>query len=366
MSGLKVLAVGATAAALVVLAFVLSGVTGKQVTGRQEEANKPSPGTGDASDHAWFGPYFDLTLDPAHRFAERPLHGQATTVLSFIVADPANPCEPSWGGLYDLEQANGKLDLDGQIERYRKDGNDVAVSFGGQLGTELANACTDTEALTRAYAAVITRYGLDVVDLDVEGGALPDSAAAERRATALARLQAGRGQGTPLKVWLTLPVSADGLTAEAEATVATMLRAGVDLAGVNIMTMNFGPLLVGQSMLDASISAANATHRQMTALYERAGRPIAPSLLWKKIGLTPMVGENDVSGQVLGVEDARGLNGFALERGVGRMSMWSLSRDKACTSSDSREVPSGPSPFCSGVKQENGMFAKVLGNGYAA
>jgi chitinase len=361
VTGFKVLAVGATAAALVVLAFVLSGVTGKQ-----EEANKPSPGTEDASDHGWFGPYFDLTLDPAHRFADRPLPGQVTTVLSFIVADPANPCKPSWGGLYDLEQAKGKLDLDGQIERYRKDGNDVAVSFGGQLGAELANACTDVEALTRAYSAVITRYGLDVVDLDVEGGALPDSAAAERRATALARLQAGRGQGTPLKVWLTLPVSADGLTAEAEATVATMLGAGVDLAGVNIMTMNFGPLHAGQSMLDASISAANATHSQMTALYERAGRPIAPSLLWKKIGLTPMVGENDVSGQVLGVEDARGLNGFALERGVGRMSMWSLSRDRACTSSDSREVPSGPSPFCSGVKQENGMFANVLGNGYAA
>ncbi|MBT2549588.1 chitinase [Arthrobacter sp. ISL-65] len=331
--------------------------------------NQPSPSTEATPEEntapRWFGAYFDLTLDPARRLANWPQHGQVTTVLSFIVADPAHPCEPSWGGLYSQEQASEKLDLDGQVERHRKDGNDVAVSFGGQLGEELSGACTDAQALSKAYAAVINRYGLDVVDLDVEGEALNNAEAAKRRATAFARLQDGRQPGKPLNVWLTLPVSADGLTSEAESTVATMLGAGVELAGVNIMTMNFEPLNSGQSMLDVSISAAEATHRQMTALYARAGRHLEPALLWKKIGITPMLGDNDVSGQVLSLQDAEGLNSFALEHGVGRMSMWSLNRDRACTPSDRKELPSAASATCSGVQQKKGMFAQLLGNGYA-
>ncbi|MFC9350498.1 chitinase [Arthrobacter sp. NPDC057013] len=331
--------------------------------------SQPSPSTEaspvESADPPWFGAYFDLTLDPAKRLANWPQHGQVTTLLSFIVANPAHPCEASWGGLYSLEQASDKLDLDGQVERHRLDGNDVAVSFGGQLGKELSNACTDTQALRKAYAAVISRYGLDVVDLDVEGGALQDSKAAKRRAAAVAGLQAGRQPGNPLNVWLTLPVDANGLTPEGESTVATMLGAGVELAGVNIMTMNFEPLRSGQTMLDVSISAAEATHRQMAALYGRAGRQLDPALLWKKIGLTPMLGQNDVSGQVLSLQDAEGLNSFALDHGLGRMSMWSLNRDRACTPSDHNEAPSAASATCSGVQQKNGMFGQLLGHGYA-
>ncbi|MDQ1059877.1 chitinase [Arthrobacter globiformis] len=363
-TGFKFLAVGATAVALVILALVLSGISG-----REQDMNQPGPSTEATPEEntypPWFGAYFDLTLDPAKRLANWPRLGQVTTILSFIVANPAHPCEPSWGGLYSQEQASEKLHLDGQIERHRKDGNDVAVSFGGQRGEELSLTCTDAQALGKAYAAVISRYGLDVVDLDVEGGALKDSNAAKRRATAFALLQANRPPGKPLHVWLTLPVDAHGLAPEAESTVATMLGAGVELAGVNIMTMNFGPLQSGQSMLDVSISAAEATHRQMTALYGRAGQQLDPALLWKKMGITPMVGQNDVSGQVLSLQDATGLNSFALEHGVGRMSMWSLSRDRACTPSDRKEAPSAASSTCSGVQQKNGMFAQLLGNGYA-
>jgi chitinase len=143
-----------------------------------------------------------------------------------------------------------------------------------------------------------------------------------------------------------------------------MLGAGVELAGVNIMTMNFEPLQPGQSMLDVSISAAEATHRQMGALYRKAGRQLDQALLWKKIGLTPMVGQNDVSGQALSLQDAEGLNSFALEHGVGRMSMWSLSRDRACTPADRKDADSAASSTCSGVQQKDGMFAELLGNGY--
>jgi chitinase len=349
----------ATAAALLVFAVGLA-----RTSFDEPQVSDPTPDTAEKTGSPWFGAYYDLTLDPGHRLADLPGHGQVTTVLSFITAGPTNPCQPSWGGRYDLKQANDELDLDGQIEQYRASGNDIAVSFGGQVGEELSSACTDVVDLTQAYESVITRYGLDAIDLDVEGAALDDVPALKRRADAFARLQTTRETGTPLNIWLTLPVSADGLPAEAEAAVSTMLEAGVELAGVNIMTMNFEPLKAGQSMLETSISAANAAHRQLGALYERAGQHADPARLWQKIGLTPMIGENDVHGQVLDLLDAEGLNSFALERGIGRLSMWSLSRDRTCTPVDRKQVPSGPSPSCSGVKQEEGMFAKLLGNGY--
>ncbi len=312
----------------------------------------------------WFGGYLDVTLVPALRLQDSPPQGAVTAVLSFVTSHPDRPCEPSWGGTYDLEQAKGKLDLDAQVEAFRKAGNDVAVSFGGQRGTELAVACTDSGVLVDAYSAVITRYGLDVVDFDVEGNGADDPAAAQRRADAMARLQSERPPGNPLKVWLTLPVSAEGLTPAAKISVETMLEAGVELAGVNIMTMNFGPLKQGQTMLAASISAAEGSHRTLKTLYEQAGQPLDDAALWNRIGLTPMIGRNDVEGQVFAQQDAEGLNAFALERGVGRMSMWSLNRDTGCDPGKQEQSPSGVSNNCSGVDQEPGMFGKVLGHAF--
>jgi chitinase len=317
----------------------------------RQAAFKPQP--------LWFGGYLDVTLVPAHRLQDSPPDGKVTTVLSFIVSDAANPCEPSWGGFHDLEQADERLDLGGQVDRFRKAGNDVAVSFGGQAGTDPAVGCTDGDALVRAYAAVIAKYGLDIVDLDIEGAGLANPAAAKRRAAAIARLQAERLPADPLKVWLTLPVSADGLTPSAKTAIGTMLDAGVELAGVNIMTMNFGPLAPGQTMLEAAVSAAEGTQRTLAALYEKTGKPLGAAALWNKIGLTPMIGTNDVKGQVFTLDDAAGLNSFAQERGVGRISIWSLNRDTGCES----QLRNGVSNSCSGVDQEPGMFAKLLGSG---
>jgi chitinase len=306
-----------------------------------------------------FGGYLDVTLTPA-----LPLHGsrspgQVTTVLSFIVSDAAKPCEPSWGGFYGLKQADEKLDLGGRVDRFRQAGNDIAVSFGGQAGTDLAVGCSDVDALARAYGTVVTKYGLRIVDLDIEGADIADPAVAKRRAAAIAQLQAERPPAEPLEVWLTLPVAADGLTPSAATPIGTMLDAGVELAGVNIMTMNFGPLAPGQTMLEAAVSAAEGTHRTLAALYQKTGKPLGAAALWNKIGLTPMIGTNDVQGQVFTLDDAAGLNSFAQERGVGRISLWSLNRDTGCDS----QVRTGASNSCSGVDQDPGMFAKLLGTG---
>ncbi|WP_426225969.1 chitinase [Pseudarthrobacter sp. DSP2-3-2b1] len=348
-------------AAALSLAACASGrdASGQDGNGQDAEVTQPAAGL------RWFGGYLDVTILPGLSLQDAPSPGKATTVLSFITSSPDNPCEPSWGRSYGLEQASSRLGLDAQVDAFRKAGNDIAISFGGQLGKELAVTCTDADALTRAYEEVINRYGPATVDLDVEGAAAADPAAAQRRAAAMARLQDSRPPEAPLKVWLTLPVSVQGLTPAAVISLETMIAAGVELAGVNLMTMNFGPLAQGQSMLDASTSAAEASHRTLAGIYENAGKPLDAAGLWERIGLTPMIGQNDVPGQIFTLEDAEGLNSFAQERGVGRMSMWSLNRDKGCSSLDEVQAPNVAAHSCSGVEGPPGMFAEALSRGFA-
>ncbi|KNC20112.1 glycosyl hydrolase family 18 [Arthrobacter sp. RIT-PI-e] len=342
---------------LTVLAVVV-GVAGYSMLfgwNRYEDA-RAAESTG-----AFFAGYVDVTATPTYAFEDPAVQTGGSVMLSFIVADAERPCVPSWGTYYTLDQAESALDLDRRVARLVQDGGEVTVSFGGLLNDELGTACTDPDALQDAYAAVVDRYRLSTVDLDIEGENLKDVEAGERRAEAMAALQAERaGTDRPLNVWLTLPVAPTGLTADGTAAVAQFLAAGVDLAGVNVMTMDYGGSRTeGMSMLTASQNAAEATHRQLQVLYQRAGQDIGPQAAWRKIGITPMIGQNDVKGEVFTLDDAVAFNAFALERGAGRMSMWSLNRDATCSQNyaDTTVV----SDSCSGIDQQGLAFAPILG-----
>ena len=338
-------------------ALALAGCSSTQMEGT-------GPGNGTTPGQAapgWFGGYVDVTLPPGPKL-QNTATGRATMVLAFITADPGRRCTPSWGGTLSLDDADSKLQLDSKIRQFRAAGNDIAVSFGGQRGQELAAACQDADAVADAYGAVINRYALDVVDLDIEGQA-SGPGAADVRARAIARLQAERPDGRPLRVWLTLPVARDGLSSAGKTSVQTMLDAGVELTGVNIMTMNFGPLPNGENMLSASRHAAEATYKTLEQLYSEAGKPAEAGNVWKSIGLTPMIGDNDVEGNLFSLQDAKGLNSFANEHQVGRLSLWSVNRDTACSASG-KEEQQRPSVYCSGTNQEPGDFARVLSNGF--
>jgi len=314
---------------------------------------------------AFFAGYVDVTATPSYAFEDPSRDTGGSVVLSFIVASKTEPCTPSWGTYYGLAEAEAALDLDRRVARLVQDGGEVIVSFGGLLNDELATACTDPGDLKDAYAAVIDRYSLSTVDLDIEGENLRDVGAGTRRAEAMAALQSERkDSGAPLDVWLTLPVAPSGLTADGTAAVAQFLEAGVDLAGVNIMTMDYGASRPeGTDMLTASQNAADATHRQMQVLYQRAGIELGPQAAWRKIGLTPMIGQNDVKGEVFTLDDAERFNAFATERGAGRMSLWSLNRDGTC--SENYTDTTVVSDACSGVDQLGLLFAPILGEGFS-
>jgi chitinase len=315
-----------------------------------------------ATAEAWMAGYVDVTATPSFAFENPANKAGDNVVLSFVVASKTDPCAPSWGTYYSMAEADEALDLDRRIARRDQQGGDVVVSFGGQANTELATECTDADALESAYESVIDRYSLSTIDLDIEGATLSDAEAGERRAQAISNIQQSRAGGsTPLAVWLTLPVAPTGLTVEGTDAVTQMLDAGVDLAGVNLMTMDYGDSREkGQSMLEATTDAAKAAHSQLDTLYSRHGVNLGPKELWNKIGITPMIGQNDVAGEIFSLDDAKAVNAFALDKGVGRVSMWSLNRDTTCGSNypDVTRV----SDSCSGVSQGDLSYAALLGD----
>lgn len=343
---------------------VALGIVGYLVTTHtpvfQEVA--PSP---QALPDPWFAAYVDTTSTPLFPFEQLGATTTSQIVLSFIVADTEATCTPTWGTHYTLDEAGAALDLDRRIARLRQQGGNIAVSFGGALNEELGTACTDEGRLREAYQAVIDRYALDTIDIDLERANLTNQEANERRGRVLASLQAGyRASGKELAIWLTLPVVPQGLTEDGTTAIATFLAQGVDLAGVNVMTMDYGASRsTSDSMFAASRSALLETKRQLGILYSAAGVSLSDATLWRKIGATPMIGQNDVVEEVFTLDDAQALNALAVEYGLGRFSLWSANRDVPCGENyvDTKRV----SDSCSGVKHPKGSYAEVLSRGFS-
>lgn len=312
----------------------------------------------------WFASYVDVTAQPTYDFEQLGSTSTPHVVLSFIVSSKQDSCIPSWGAAYSMDEARVKFDLDRRIARLRQQKGDVAISFGGLLNDELALKCTGRDRLLQAYKSVIDRYNITTIDLDLENAALTNKEALVRRADVIAALQAKqRQQGKSLAVWLTLPVAPQGLTQDGINAVAQFLSSRVDVAGVNVMTMDYGQSKQEKdSMAKASKEALTETHRQLGILYKQAGINLSSTTLWRKIGATPMIGQNDDKDEVFSLADALELNKFAHAKGVGRMSMWSANRDLPCGENyvDQKVV----SDSCSGVKEEKLQFAMVLSKGF--
>lgn len=320
------------------------------------------PPVGTPVDQRWYAGYYDVTLDQGTELADDELAtAPGGAVLAFVVAADDTDCTPTWGKAYTLDDAATRFDLDRRVERMRREGHPVMISFGGAINTDLAVACATSVETAKAYGSVIDRYGVDTIDLDIEATTLADRSSWDRRARAIARLQQARPADDPLNVWLTLPVGPDGLTRHGIDLVAGMLRAGVQVAGVNAMTMNYG-IREPNNLVEISERALDATASQLRDVWKDADLDLPPGGVTELMGATPMIGLNDVPSEVFTLDDARALTAFASDRGLARLSMWSINRDHTC--GPNHPFTGTVSTQCSGVDQGDESFADVLSNGY--
>jgi hypothetical protein len=305
-------------------------------------AKTPTPR--DAAASGGFSPYVDVGLFPPYDLVDASKRtGVKTFNLAFVVA--GGGCTPKWGGSQEL----GDNEVAKKINDLRAAGGDVRVSFGGANGTELARACTSAADLAAAYKKAIDTFSLTKVDFDVEGAAIADKAANDRRAEAIATLQK---QVSGLDVSLTLPVLPSGLTQDGVDLVSGAKAKGVEVSAVNVMAMDYGD---GQApnpdgkMGDYAIQAATSTEKQV----EQA---LGVDDAWNRIAITPMIGVNDTSTEVFRTADADKVAAFAKEKNLAWTSMWSATRDKPC--------PDGPqdfaSPTCSSIDQDTDAFTKAF------
>ncbi|MGI5336135.1 glycoside hydrolase family 18 protein [Streptomyces sp. CA-181903] len=305
------------------------------------------PGKPDAP--ATWAPYVDTSLYPEPdlpRIGEVSGTRQFTT--AFIVSDAQDRKTPVWGGQH-AHPVSGNYGVP-RINELRRAGGDVVVSFGGENNNELAQDITDVGALTEAYGGVVERLKAYKLDFDIEGTAVVDKAANTRRAKALAALQQRYAtKGTPLHISYTLPVLASGLTPDGMEVVRDALRNGLAVETWNVMAMDYGPPV--QDMGQAAIDAGTNLHDQLASVYP--GTPDAA--VWKMIGVTPMIGVNDSPGETFRLEDARRLAAWASQKHIGRLAMWSATRDHPC------DKPTA-SPVCSGIPgQQEYEYSKALG-----
>ncbi|UZK56179.1 cellulose binding domain-containing protein [Streptomyces drozdowiczii] len=303
---------------------------------------KTDDGGGTASG-ARFAPYVDTSLYPAYDLVDTANKtGVKQFNLAFITS--GGSCAPLWGGVTGL----GDDQVASQIGALRAAGGDVRVSFGGAAGSELALRCTSAADLAAAYGKVVDAYKLTKVDFDIEGGALPDTAANTRRSQAIAQLQKAH---PGLDVSFTLPVMPEGLTQPGVDLIADAKKNGVDVGAVNIMAMDYGASYSGD-MGTYAIQAATATQAQIKGVLG-----LSDADAWKAVAVTPMIGVNDVSTEVFKVEDATQLVAFAKEKGLAWLAMWSGTRDKECAGGAKPTADAS----CSSITQEPLAFTKAFG-----
>ncbi|MFJ3893954.1 cellulose binding domain-containing protein [Streptomyces sp. NPDC090083] len=301
-----------------------------------------SSGTGTTAAGAGFAPYVDTSLYPAF-----DLLGNVTATgvknynLAFVT--DGGGCTPKWGGVTDLASDG----VASQIGALRAKGGDVRVSFGGASGSELATTCGSASALATAYGKAVDAYGLTKADFDIEGGALPNTAANTLRAQAIAKLQQ---QHPNLDVSFTLPVMPEGLTQDGVNLLSNAKANGVKISTVNIMAMDYGPAYSGD-MGTYATQAATATQAQVKSVLG-----LSDSAAWKAVAVTPMIGVNDVASEIFTVDDATQLVDFAKSKGLGGLSMWSATRDKQCAGG----AKPAADATCSSIVQGASAFSKAF------
>ncbi len=315
--------------------------------GSSAQTSPPSANTpsllADADDGHMFSPYIDMAMSSAADLAGiSSASGISSFTLAFVLASNQGIGWQGWGSIDDDTLANGTTILQ-HVQDIQAAGGNITISFGGAAGTEAALAATSASQLQAQYQSVIDRYHIDSIDFDIEGAAMANQQSLVLRDQAIVGLQAAN---PGLKVSFTLPVLPTGLTADGLHVLQQAMADGVHVDMVNIMAMDYGAAVDnGGQMGLSAIQASEATQQQLASIGMAA-----------KIGITPMIGVNDVASEVFKLSDAQMLVDYARnDPDVAMLSMWSVARDNGDSAGADHT-----SPDSSGITQNPYQFASIF------
>jgi chitinase len=271
-----------------------------------------------------FAPYADVLTWPPLDLSKADVKAYT---MGFVAA--GGGCSAAWGGL-------SPVDAGFAVHRIKEVPGQVIVSFGGPHGTELAQSCESVDSLVKQYRKALDATDPAGIDFYLTDGMLSDTASVQRRTQALTRIQRD-----DLTLSITLPLHRSGLSASALAALRSALTGGLRVSIVNLVPADGA----GQSVT----ASATAAHGQLQRLYHESDTEV-----WRRMGVTPVIGVAGVGAQ-FAPADAQQVLSWAGARGLGRLSMWSVTRDTPCTVDTSVAGDT-----CSGLDEDTGAFTKIF------
>ncbi|WP_073254816.1 chitinase [Cryptosporangium aurantiacum] len=332
---------------MAVIAAIAAAATVLVLQNRDTEDKATTSASGNTTLSTVYAPYVYMTLanrPTLTQIAEKT--GANALHLAFAITE-GDTCSLAWDGTTALDTY--KSEITAAIDK----GIEVIVSSGGASGGEVAEACETADA-TQEQLQTLLDLGVRYLDFDVEGDArVANTTANVARAEAIAALQE---KYADLKVSFTLAAAppTDSTTATGAATTAPWVAAvdaGVAIDRINIMTMNYGGNVAAQDMGAAATASATGLHKQIQSI-----QGVESADAWSMVGITPMIGVNDLTTETFTLEDAKTVTDFVTKNGVGMLSYWSVGRDSQCAASVTKQ----PDATCSGVEQDEYAFASAF------
>ncbi|MER5525175.1 chitinase [Streptomyces sp. NPDC002677] len=297
-------------------------------------------------------PYFEAWTgqSPAALAAES---GNKYLTLAFLQTPAAGSCTADWNG--DATQPISPSTFGADIATLQARGGNAIPSFGGYAadttGTELADSCTDVDAIAGVYEKLVTTYGISRIDLDIEADSLADTAGVDRRNQAIAKAERWADRtGHPLQFSYTLPTTTKGLEAKGLAVLQNAVAHHARVDVVNIMTFDYYDGATHDMAADTR-TAADGLHAQLAALYpHKSSRE-----LWGMVGVTEMPGIDDYGPEeTFTTQNAVDVERWAAARGIDTLSFWALQRDNGGC------VGTGGANACSGIAQDPWYFSHTF------
>ncbi|HTJ66873.1 MAG TPA: chitinase [Actinospica sp.] len=292
---------------------------------------------------------------PAHVFAPYVDTGLSNTTLTTVAADYGTKYftlafVDGSGCAWSLPNQSG---WQSQIASLQAEGGDVSISFGGYTvdtdGTDLGNTCSSASAMATQVESVVTTMGVTHLDFDIESSELTNSADLVRTAQALALVRSwASSNGESLSITYTIPALPSGLTSDGVTVLDDAHSNGFTPDVVNIMTMDYGTS--GTEMGSAADQALDATASQVASAFG-----VSSSAAYGMLGNTPMIGQNDSSGEIFTLADASTVESYAAQQGIALLSFWAEGRDNGGCPGQTTA-----SSTCSGLTQNSGAFTQVF------
>jgi hypothetical protein len=295
------------------------------------------------------------TTWPAHVFAPYVDTGLSNTTLTTVAAGYGTQ-------FFTLAFVNGsgcqwslpnQSGWQSQVSALQAEGGDVSISFGGYTvdtnNTDLGAQCSSAAAMAAQVESVVTTFNVSHLDFDIESNEQYNSADLALTAQALAQVRSwASGSGRQLTISYTIPVLPTGFTSTGESILTTAHANGFTPNIVNIMTMDYGSS--GTEMGTAANQALDATAGQLESIYG-----ISSGAAYAMLGNTPMIGQNDSSGEIFTLADASTVESHAAQQGIAWLSFWAEGRDN-----DGCPGNTTASSTCSGISQSAGAFTQAF------